>query len=193
MKIQVLPAGTVQQPNGLPKAGTCSSWNIHSVMGGDRASGKCLRRRATFPLSNTLPHGKQSALSQDLRKSLARLFLPSFLFMGVKECSAVMKTGMGCSPQKFEHSVLRMRVRWAIYTPTGVWSTTQSRFSNWIYSANLQQISAFQFVRETASSARGFWRERICLYGSKMRKEQVCSFYTALLGQSSVGCTAQVP
>lgn len=80
-------------------------------MGGDRASGKCLGRRADFPLSNTLPHGKQSALSQDLRKSLACLFLPSFLFMGVKEGSAVMKTGMGCSPQKCEHSVLRMRVQ----------------------------------------------------------------------------------
>lgn len=80
-------------------------------MGGDGASGKCLGRRADFSSIQHSFHGKQSALCQDLRKSLACLFLSSFLFMGVKECSAVMKTRMDCSPQKCEHSVLMTRVQ----------------------------------------------------------------------------------
>lgn len=51
-------------------------------------------------------HEKQSALRQNLRKRLACFFLSSFLFMGEKECSAVMHTRKDCSPEKRDYSLL---------------------------------------------------------------------------------------
>lgn len=62
--------------------------------------------KADLPSIQHPSHEKPSALSQNLGKRLACLFLPAFLFMGEKECSAVMQTGKDCFPEKHDYSLL---------------------------------------------------------------------------------------
>lgn len=106
MKIKVLTTSMVQQSNWSLKAvivqaeTSTAGWvemELHeSIWGGGQA----------FPLANILPMESNLPFAKTSEKALLAYF---FLFRGVKECSAVIKTRMDCPPEKCEHSILMTR------------------------------------------------------------------------------------
>lgn len=156
--------------NGLLRALTRASWNIHSATGGNGASGKCLGRKGRRVLYPTPSLEKQSALRQNLSKRLACTFLPNFLFMGEKECSAAMQTGKDCSPEKCDYSLLIIEKASNLSIYKNLKQNTIQILKLDTLSWSLANLSA-SIWGETQFSAKGFWRDSInkWIWGEKLR------------------------
>lgn len=145
-------------------------WSSRKVFGEE---GRLFLYPTLFPWREICP------LPRPQKKPCLACFFPDFLLMAVKECSGSDENKNGLLPREVWTLCPNDKSEGDQSTHLQVWSRTQSTSSNWMCSVDLLQISVLQFVGETESSARGFWRGWICLCGSKMRK-QVCSFYNFL-------------